>query len=395
MALFKYTAKDINSNKVSDKIEAASRSEVVALLRSKDLYILECKEIVEEKKVVKIKKNELSEFCRQLGTMVGSGISLITAMSIMTKMSGKASLKALYKDIYIKLQRGLSFSDALASENGSFPSLMINMLRASESTGKLDQTLTKLGIQFDKEFKLNNKVSSAMAYPIFLIVATVLVVLAVFTIILPNFFDVFGDIPLPFITQIMFSISKVLINSWYWVLIGFLVLLFWILLILRLDSVQYKIDRIKVHLWKVDYLTKIIYTARFARSLSSLYSSGVSTLNALVLARDTINNKYIERQFDEVIRLVRDGASLSQAISKVDGFDIKLASVIYIGEESGQLEHMLTNIADSFDYEAELAIDKLVTLLQPIMIIILGFIIGTVIISVMLPLYSLYGNIGG
>lgn len=395
MAIFKYTAKDINSNKVSDKIEAVSRSEVVALLRSKNLYILECKEIVEEKKVVKIKKNELSEFCRQLGTMVGSGISLITAMSIMTKMSGKASLKALYKDVYIKLQRGLSFSDALASETGSFPSLMINMLRASESTGKLDQTLTKLGIQFDKEFKLNNKVNSAMAYPIFLIIATVLVVLAVFTIILPNFFDVFGDIPLPFITQVMFSISKILINSWYWVLIGFLVLLFWILLILRLDSVQYKIDRLKVHLWKVDYLTKIIYTARFARSLSSLYSSGVSTLNALILARDTINNKYIERQFDEVIRLVRDGASLSQAISKVDGFDIKLASVIYIGEESGQLEQMLTNIADSFDYEAELAIDKLVTLLQPIMIIILGFIIGTVIISVMLPLYSLYGNIGG
>lgn len=394
MAVFKYTAKDINSKLVKDTIEAGSRNEVVSLLRSKDLYLLECKEIVKEEKSIKIKKNDLAEFCRQLGTMIGSGISLITSMSIMTKMSTKSTLKNIYKDIYVKLQRGLSFSDALATHGTSFPAIMINMIRASESTGRMDTTLVKLGVQFEKEFKLNNKVSSAMAYPIFLTVATLVVVIAVFTIILPNFFTVFGDMELPLITKIMFGISKMLINSWYWVLLGILVIILIITMLMRIEKAQYEWDKFKVHACKIGNLTKIIYTARFARSLCSLYSSGVSTINSLTLARDTINNKYIEAQFDEVIRLVRDGTSMSQAISTVDGFDMKLTSSIYIGEESGQLDQMLTNIADVFDYEAELAIDKMVTLLQPIMMVVLGFIIGMVIISVMLPLYSLYDNIG-
>ena len=118
-------------------------------------------------------------------------------------------------------------------------------------------------------------------------------------------------------------------------------------------------------------------------------------LNSLELAKATIKNKYIENQFDEVIKQVRDGTNLSQAISSVDGFDPKLSSSVYIGEESGKLDQTLLDVADDFDYEAELATEKMVTLLQPLMIIILGVIIGTIIVSVMLPLYSLYGSIGG
>ena len=128
--------------------------------------------------------------------------------------------------------------------------------------------------------------------------------------------------------------------------------------------------------------------------MSSLYTSGVSMLNSLQLAKATVNNAYIESQFDEVIKQVRDGTNLSQAISNIDGFDAKLVSSIYIGEESGKLDDMLMNIADDFDYEAELATEKIVTLLQPLMIIILGVIICIVVVSVMLPLYSLYENIG-
>ncbi|MEG0368106.1 MAG: type II secretion system F family protein, partial [Coprobacillus sp.] len=153
-------------------------------------------------------------------------------------------------------------------------------------------------------------------------------------------------------------------------------------------------DKFKIKVPKVSHLTRIIYTARFARSMSSLYTSGVSMLNSLTLAKSTINNSYIEGQFDEIIKSVRDGMNLSQAISSIDGFDEKLATAIYIGEESGKLDDMLLNIANDFDYEAELATEKMVTLLQPLMIIILGLIIGTVIVSVMLPLYSMYGSVG-
>lgn len=394
MATFKYIAKDINSKKYHGKREVNSREELVALLRSENLYLLKCKEIVKEENRKKMKLNDLSEFCRELGTMVSSGISLIMAMNIIAKRTPNPKLQALYKDIYVKLQQGLSLSDALAAQGEMFPSLMINMFRASESTGMLDKTSMKLATQFDKDNKLQNKVKSAMMYPMILVVVTIFVVIAVFTLILPNFFDMFGDAPIPLITQVMFGISKAMIANWEWFIIGILIIICIITMSMRVTKIRFAWDKFKVHCPKVGYLTKIIYTARFARSMSSLYTSGVSMLNSLALARGTINNVYIASQFDEVIKQVRDGTNLSQAISTVDGFDPKLASSVYIGEESGKLDQTLLNVADDFDYEAELATEKMVTLLQPLMIIILGVIIGTIIVSVMLPLYSLYGSIG-
>lgn len=394
MATFKYIAKDINSKKYHDKREVNSREELVTLLRSENLYLLKCKEIVKEENRKKMKLNDLSEFCRELGTMVSSGISLIMAMNIIAKRTPSPKLQALYKDIYVKLQQGLSLSDALAAQGEMFPSLMINMFRASESTGMLDKTSMKLATQFDKDNKLQNKVKSAMMYPMILVIVTIFVVIAVFTLILPNFFDMFGDAPIPLITQVMFGISKAMIADWEWFLIGVLIIICIITMSMRVTKIRFAWDKFKVHCPKVGYLTKIIYTARFARSMSSLYTSGVSMLNSLALARGTINNVYIASQFDEVIKQVRDGTNLSQAISIIDGFDPKLSSSVYIGEESGKLDQTLLNVADDFDYEAELATEKMVTLLQPLMIIILGVIIGTIIISVMLPLYSLYGSIG-
>jgi type IV pilus assembly protein PilC len=394
MATFKYTAKDINSKKFHGKVEVNSRDELVALLRSENLYLLKCKEIVSEEKRKKIKLNHLSGFCRELGAMLSSGISLIMAMNILTKRETLPHLKAIYKDIYIKLQQGLPFSETLAAQGEAFPSIMINMFRASESTGMMDVTAKKLSVQFDKDNKLQNKVKSAMTYPMILIVVTIFVVIVVFTMILPNFFDLFGDNPLPWITQIMFAISKAMLSYGEWILISILMIICIIGMALRLPKVRFQWDRLKIRLPKIGHLTQIIYTARFARSMSSLYTSGVSVINSLSLAKGTINNSYIESQFDEVIKQVRDGMNLSQAISIIDGFDDKLASSIYIGEESGKLDEMLMNIADDFDYEAELATEKMVTFLQPLMIIILGVVIGTIIISVMLPLYNLYDSVG-
>lgn len=394
MAMFKYIAKDINSKKYHGKREVNSREELVTLLRSENLYLLKCKEIVKEKNHKKMKLNDLSEFCRELGTMVSSGISLIMAMNIIAKRTPDPKLQELYKDIYVKLQQGLSLSDALATQGEMFPSLMINMFRASESTGMLDKTSMKLSTQFDKDNKLQNKIKSAMLYPMILVVVTIFVVVVVFTFILPNFFDLFGDAPIPLITQIMFGISKAMIAYWEWFIIGILIFVCVITMSMRVSKVRFAWDKFKVHCPKVGYLTKIIYTARFARSMSSLYTSGVSMLNSLALAKETINNVYIASQFDEVIRQVRDGTNLSQAISTVDGFDPKLASSVYIGEESGKLDQTLLNIADDFDYEAELATEKMVTLLQPLMIIILGLIIGAIMVSVILPLYSSYSTIG-
>lgn len=395
MATFRYTAKDINSKKHSGKAEVNSREELVALLRSDNLYLLKCKEITQEGNHYKIKLKELSELCRQVGTMVSSGISLIMAMNIVMKRENNPKLEAIYKDVYVKLQQGYTLSRAMATQGNAFPSLMISMIRASESSGMMDKTLIKLADQYEKENKINSKVKSAMFYPIILIVVTVSVVMLVFTVILPKFLDMFEGMEMPMITKVMFKISDIIINQGHWVLIGILLMIAGISFLLRMEKVRYKFDQFKLSVPKVGSLLKIIYTARFARSMASLYSSGVSMINSLNLAKTTINNAFIEKQFDEVVRSVRDGTNLSSAISGVVGFDAKLPNSIYVGEESGQLDDMLQRTADDFDFESEMAIEKMVTLLQPVMIIILGLMICLVVIAVILPIYGMYGSVSG
>lgn len=395
MATFKYIAKDINSKKYHGKREVNSREELVALLRSENLYLLKCKEIEEEKSHYKIKLKELSEMCRQIGTMIASGISLIMAMNIIAKRETNEQLGKIYKDIYVKLQQGYTLSNAMAMQGNAFPSLMISMIRSSESSGLMDKTLLRLADQYDKDNKINAKVKSTMTYPIILVIVTFGVLILIFTAIMPNFIDAFTDIELPLITKIMFAISDAIINYGPWILIVILLIIAGISFALRNKTVRYKFDHFKLKIPKVGNLLKIIYTARFARSMSSLYSSGVSMINSLNLAKTTVNNAYIEKQFDAVIRAVRDGTNLSTAINDVDGFDIKLANAIYVGEASGQLDDMLQRTADDFDFESEMAIDRMVTLLQPIMIIILGIIICIVVVAVILPAYSAYNQVSG
>lgn len=395
MAIYKYTAKDINSKKIQDKMEARSRNELVNFLREKNLYLVDCKEMSEkEKTTYKFKLNELAEFNRQLSTMLGSGISLIRAMSIMVKRDNVPKINKVYRNVYVKLQQGHPLSVALSEQGNAFPSLMINMIRSGEESGQLELTTKKLAVQFEKSHRMKNKLRNAMIYPCVLVAVTIVVVMLIFTVILPTFFEYFEGKEMPMITEVVMGISIFMTKYWYLVLIGCLsVVAVWIIA-LREKKVRTAYDKFKLRVPIIGKLLKIIYTARFARTMSSLYSSGVSMISALLLSKDTINNIYLSSQFDGVIREVRDGTPLSIAIQKIDGFDVKLSSSIYIGEESGKLDDMLDSIADDFDYEADIASQRMVALLEPIMIIVLAIIIGTIMISVMLPLYTMYSGIG-
>lgn len=395
MATFKYIAKDINSKKVTGKMEARSRSELVDFLRSKDMFLINSKELTsKEKTAYKFKMNELSEFNRQISTMLGSGISLIRAMSILVKRDNKPKVTEIYKKIYIKLQQGFPLSVALQEQGETFPLLMINMLRSGEESGQLELTTKKMAVQFEKNYRMNNKVRNAMIYPIILLLITIGVIFLIFTAILPSFFTYFDEETMPGITKMMLNISYFMSDYWYLVLIVILSIIAAWLIALRDKKVKLRYDKTKLNVPVIGKLLKVIYTARFARTMSSLYSSGVSMINALLLTRDTINNSYISSQFDEVVKQIRDGTTLSVAIQQIDGFDAKLYSSIFIGEESGKLDDMLESIADDFDYEAEIASQRMVTILEPVMIVILALIVGTVMISVMLPLYTMYSGIG-
>lgn len=378
MAVFKYTAKDIESNVITGKHDADDKHELAVFLRSQNLFLIKCRELpAQEDNINKIKLNELSDFSRQLSAMLSSGVSLIRAMEILLRRKHKPQVHLIYENLYRMLQQGNTLSDAMEAQGKAFPPLMISMFRAGESSGQLDKAAKKISDQYAKDYRLHNKLKSASTYPIILLITT---------------FEMFDKVELPWITTVVIKISEVVNEYWMFLIIGILCLIGLIAILVNVPSVRYQYDRCKVKAPKIGWLMQIIYTARFARTLCSLYNSGISIVSALQIVRDTMGNTYIEAQFDQLIRDVRNGTALSTAIQQIDGFDQKLSSNIAVGEESGKLEDMLESIADEFDYESEEATQRLVTLMEPLLIIFMALIIGTIMISVMLPIFQLYQN---
>lgn len=394
MPKFKYTAADAKGKKHIGFIEIEDSAQIYATLKAKDLYLLQVKEINKVKKNKKIKKKELSDFCRKLGTMLSSGIPLAKAMSIILQGELPKSVRHAYDELYISLKQGISLSSSMELQKNVFPELLISMCKAGEESGKLDVTSFKMAEHYEKETKLASKVKSATAYPIILLIVTGMVLITIFTFILPQFFTMFDNIKvLPLSTRIILFISNGLVKYWYYVLVVLLLIIIGLVYLLHIKSIKIKLDKLKLKIPKVGKPLKIIYTARFARTLSSLYASGLPIINALKSTRGTIGNKYIDEQFDTLINNVRNGEPLSDSLSLIEGFDAKLKSTVRIGEETGKLEDMLITIANSYEFEADEAIGRLITIIQPVLIILMAIVIGFILISVLLPILSMYENL--
>ena len=397
MPIFQYTASKLSGKIVHGQMQAANRQQLKEQLSAQNLYLASCTEKEKaSRSVQRLNSQQLAEFCRELGTMLGAGIPLVRALAIMAKRDIPNKVKDVYSELYRQLKTGTMLSDAMESLSGVFPDLLISMYRASEQSGQMEQTSKTMAEHYEKSHRLKKKVSNAMVYPIILSCVTVGVLLVVFLFILPTFFNMFEqmDAELPGITQFMLNLSQGLRDHWMTVLIVALVLVLILKIVCSLKPVKYVLDMIKLRIPVVGKLLRTIYTARFARTLSSCYSSGLSMMNSLRNTRDTVGNTYIAAQFSTLLADVRGGKPLSASIMNMRGFDSKLAASIQIGEETGKLYDMLNSMADSFDYDSDIALQKMTALIEPVMIVIMAGIIGTVIVSVMLPMTSLYSAIG-
>jgi type IV pilus assembly protein PilC len=327
--------------------------------------------------------------------MLGSGITIVRAMELICDGTTKPKLLAVYEKLLKDVQQGFTLSEAMRLQPKSFPELLINMLASGEASGQMERVTAKMAVHYEKEHKLNSKVKSAMMYPMILSILLVVVVLAIFMIILPEFFETFENIELPLITKIMVAISDFLINRFYVFIVAVVAIVVLIMYLFTTKGFRLWFDKRKTKMRPIGKLMRTIYTARFSRTLSSLYSSGVTMITAIELTGTIIGNKYIAGQFDGIVKDVRNGAPLSESVRKVEGFDKKLASTLLIGEESGRLDTMLESIAETFDYDADVATDRLTRLIEPVMLIVMGVIIGFIMLSVIMPLMSLYQNAGG
>lgn len=394
MARFKYVAKDMSGKIHKGTVEAASENALTQQLREENLYLVEAKDLNGAKKHKKLKAKQLAAFCRELSTLLASGVTLVRALDIISEQEGiNKDERDIYKDVLQDLKRGISLSDAMEYKE-CFPDLMIGMIRSGEGSGNLDLVTQRLSIQYEKDYKLTQQVKSAMTYPCILLVLCVVIVILIVTFILPQFQSLFDQMEsLPMITNILIAVSNFLVQKWYIALLIVAVIVALIRIIVGIPSVRRSVDWMKVHMWGFGKLFKVVYTARFARTLSSLYSSGMPLVSAVGVAAKTIGNGYVESQFDEVITMVRGGVPLSQGLREVDGLLKKLSSTILVGEESGRLDVMLDSIAETLEADAEQATKRMVTLLEPILIIFMALIVGCIMIGVMLPIYQSYSAI--
>ncbi|MCL2203035.1 MAG: type II secretion system F family protein [Defluviitaleaceae bacterium] len=390
MPKYRYSALDVNNIKVMGEVDARDEDDFRRIMRGRDLFPTRFKPLDEKRHSYRIKANEVAEFCRQLSGMMGSGITVVRAMEIVKERDHAPKLRAIYDKLYRDIQQGMALSDAMRVHGNSFPLLLVNMAASGEVSGKLETVMSRMAIHYEKEHRLNGKIKSAMRYPKILAFVTVVVVLIIFLVVLPRFFGMLEDFDLPLITRVVIGFSNVLMRGWYIIVIVLLVLVVAAQYVLSLYPVRLAFDKAKLRLPVVGRLLRIIYTARFSRTLSSLYSSGVSMIRSLEITGTVVMNAYIESQFKDLVKDVRNGELLSTSVRKIEGFDKKLANTVMIGEEAGRLDDMLVSTADSFEYEAEEATSALVALSEPVMIVVMAGIIMVVLLSVMLPMATLY-----
>lgn len=393
MASYKYKARDEEGNVISGRMKAVDENDLHEKLKNDNMFLLDLKEETSTRKGTKrLKLDRLADFARSISKLLGAGVTLVRALGIVSEdESISEKEREIYQNVLKQVKSGMTFSDALEEQGDTFPTLFVNMIRSAESGGNLDETCMNMANYYSKEYRINQKISSSMVYPKILTVLIIIVLIVIMGFVLPQFESLFAQMEsLPVTTRILMGISNFVANYWY-LLIFFCVILFMIIkVVFTIPSVKLWKDKMELRIPKIGRLKKIIYTARFSRTLSSLYSAGIPIITCLQIAKATIGNSYIESQFEKLIADVRSGETLSSGVDKIDGFVKKLPSSINIGEETGALDHMLISIADQMDYDSEIATEKMVAMLEPVMIVIMAVVVGFIMISIIQPIYGSY-----
>lgn len=396
MKKFSYQATDVNGKTVRGQEMAEDYQDLQQKLKEKNLYVTRYRDLGANDAVdvkYRFKTKEVSFISRQLASMTSAGLSLVRALYILQEQQEKPKAKRVLLDIYEEVQKGKSFSEVLESKPGVFPDLFVSMVAAGEASGTLDQILIRVSDHFANANKTNNKVKGALVYPVILLVLALAVIILMFTAILPTFANMMSPDDMTPLSRAMLSFSDSLINHWYiyLIVIGVIILLFWVGR--KTPSVKLKMDELILRMPKVGKLISTIYTGRFARNMSNLYAAGLQMVDCIEKSVSVLGNSYVNKRFEEVVDNIKLGESMSKAVEKTGIFEGMFTSIIFVGEESGTLDTILSKAADYYEEEGDTAITKLVGMLEPVMIIIMGVAIGLVLAAIFPMLYGGMTNV--
>ena len=393
---YRYRAQNADGKVVTGRLKANDESELHNKLKADGMLLIDAKEETKGKVVSKkLKYDRVGDFARNLSELLAAGVTLVRALGIISEdESIKPAERKIYAEILRLVRTGVPLSDAMEEQGNTFPTLFINMIRSAESGGNLDSTAAGMAIYYTKEYRLQKKISSSTTYPKILGVLVVIVLIIIMGFVLPQFDSLFAQMDeLPLATRLLMGISDFVANKWYLLILFGIIAFMAIKILLAIPSVRLIVDMVELRLPKIGKLRKVIYTARFARTLASMYSAGIPIVTCIQIAKTTIGNSYIEKQFDKMIADVRAGKPLSEGLGEIDGFTKKLVSSVAVGEETGSLDTMLISVADQMEYDAEMAVEQLVALIEPVMIVIMAVMVGFIMVAVIQPIYGSYQSI--
>lgn len=397
MAKFKYRAMGSEGNKITGDYEAASKDEVIAMITSNGYYPLMVQQLEESTKIEfnlfsKVKTKDIAIFCRQLYTMLDAGVSINKALNIMSGQIENKLLKEAVKDIEERVKKGEMLSEAMKKHQEIFPKLLIAMVQSGEISGNLDTMMLRMSNHYEKENKINNKIKSAMIYPAVLSLVALAAIMFIMLYVMPTFIEMFESegIDLPVTTKILLGMSGFLSNNILIILLACTAMVIAFTFYKKTEHGIYTLSSLKLKLPIIGQLNKKIIVSRFTRTLSTLTASGVSLIQAIPVVGEVLGNKIAEDALLKIKEEVVKGSGLSGPIRECGIFPEMLSSMVTIGEETGQLDDILNKTADFYDEEVEQAIVTTTSLLEPILIVVMGIVIGFIVISVMLPMFDMY-----
>ena len=392
MPIYSYRSSTMDGTIVEGAIEAADEKSAIEKIKDKGVIPLKVtipKEGIKWRLRLKSSTGDLLTFSSELSVLLGAGLPLDRSLNILTEISENRRMKGVVRSVVETIRGGSSFSEAIQRHPNVFPRFYVNMIRAGEAGGVLDVVLDKLNEFLESTKELKDHVVSAMIYPAILIVTGGISVIILLTFVLPKFSVIFAELgsSLPLPTQILLSFSNALQVTWWLILLVLIALGMYMKSYIRTDQGRYRWDTFKLRLMG-DVIRKL-ETARFCRTLGTLLKSGVPLLQSLHNAKDVIGNQAIAIPIEMVLQGAKEGKGISAPLTAANVFPPLALSMIRVGEETGQLDAMLLKVATAYEKSLKEAVKRFVSFLEPLVILVMGLIIGFIIISMLMAIFSI------
>lgn len=407
MATYRYLARNWEGETAAGTLSAAGQREALEQLRAQELFVIQLKEqsaalqlkdspsfksLLARLQERKPKSRDFMVFCRQFAAMLQAGITVLQVLKIQAQQTENRALREQLREVTVEVERGGAFAGALEKQGGFFPRIMTSMVEAGEAGGILDAVMERLAAHFENQHDLEEKIRTATMYPLIVSMLTVAVMGLMVFFVLPQFAGIFEEMgfEMPLLTRILLALSGFVTGYWYLV-IPLLVLLAGALLrYVRTPDGRRRLDRAQLRLPVYGKIYSNMIVARFARTLGVLLASGVGLLQSLELVEKVINNVVLAAALTEAQRMIRQGRPLALPLAASGLFPPMLVEMIHVGEESGSLDSMLSRTADFYEGELTFTLDRLSSVIEPVLIIFVGLFVGILLISIIQPMFGIY-----